>query len=83
MIVFGTDGWRGLIARDFNFENVRFVALATARYLKQINKDNPTCVIGYDTRFLSRQFAEESALVLAWQGVTVHLCDDIASTPQK
>ncbi len=82
MIVFGTDGWRGLIARDFNFENVRFVALATARYLKQINKDNPTCVIGYDTRFLSRQFAEESALVLAWQGVTVHLCDDIASTPQ-
>jgi phosphomannomutase len=82
MIVFGTDGWRGLIARDFTFENVRYVALATARYLKKVNKENPTCVIGYDTRFLSREFAEESALVLAWQGITVHLCDDIASTPQ-
>ncbi len=84
MIVFGTDGWRGLIARDFTFENVRYVALATARYIKKISKESdfPSVVIGYDTRFLSKEFAEEAALVLAGQGIIVHLADNIASTPQ-
>ncbi len=83
MIKFGTDGWRGLIARDFNFENVQKVALAVARYLKKkTGKESPTVVIGYDTRFLSKDFAVETALVLAWQGVLVHFTDAIASTPQ-
>ena len=83
MIKFGTDGWRGEIARDFTFKNLQLVALATARYLKKnFETDTPTVVIGYDTRFLSRQFAEETAKVMAWQGVTVHLTDSIASTPQ-
>lgn len=82
MIVFGTDGWRGLIARDFTFDNVRLVALATARYLKKHVEKNPSVVIGYDTRFLSKEFAEEAALVLAWQDIIVHLTDNIASTPQ-
>ena len=98
MIKFGTDGWRAEIARDFTFENLRYVALATAKYInilaaeKQKNKKPsnakrerpvlPTCVLGYDTRFLSKEFATEVALVLASQGVIVHFCDDIASTPQ-
>ena len=83
MIKFGTDGWRGLIARDFTFENVQKVALATARYLKnKFGEDNLNVVIGYDTRFLSRQFAEETALVLAWQGIKVQLTDGVSSTPQ-
>jgi len=84
MIVFGTDGWRGLIARDFTFENVRYVALAAARYIKNISKESdfPSVVIGYDTRFLSKEFAEEAALVLAGQGIIVHLTDNVASTPQ-
>lgn len=84
MIVFGTDGWRGLIARDFTFENVRYVALAVAKYIKKISKeeDFPSVVIGYDTRFLSKEFAEEAALVLAGQGIIVHLTDHISSTPQ-
>ena len=84
MIKFGTDGWRGLIARDFTFENVQKVALATARYLKNKfpDKDNLNVVIGYDTRFLSRQFAEETALVLAWQGIKVQLTNGVSSTPQ-
>lgn len=82
MIVFGTDGWRGLIARDFNFDNLHLVALATARLVKRLEKDNPTIVVGYDTRFLSKEFAHETAQILAWQGVTVHLCDNISSTPQ-
>ncbi len=83
MIKFGTDGWRGLIARDFTFENVQKVALATARYIKnKFGEENLSVVIGYDTRFLSRQFAEETALVLAWQGIKVQLTDGVSSTPQ-
>jgi phosphomannomutase len=82
MIVFGTDGWRGLIARDFTFENLQYVALATAKFVKKNFKDLPTVIVGYDTRFLSREFAQEVACVLAWQGVSVHLAEEITSTPQ-
>ncbi len=82
MIVFGTDGWRGIIARDFTYDNLRMVAMATARYVKRENTVNPAVVIGYDTRFMSKEFAEETALVLASQDVIVHLADDISSTPQ-
>ena len=32
-IKFGTDGWRGIIADDFTFENVRTAAAAVAAYL--------------------------------------------------
>lgn len=83
-IVFGTDGWRGVIARDFTFENVRLVAYATAKYIKNNfgNVDYPSAVVGYDTRFLSRDFAEEVAAILASQGITVHLTDNFSSTPQ-
>lgn len=82
MIVFGTDGWRGVIARDFTFDNLHLVALATARYVKKNFPDNPSVVIGYDTRFLSREFAQETAQILAWQEITVHISDTYASTPQ-
>lgn len=87
MIKFGTDGWRGLIARDFTYENLGLVALATAQYVKKKNaeqkrKKAPAVVIGYDTRFLSKEFAKEVALILASEGVLVHLTDSVASTPQ-
>lgn len=83
MIKFGTDGWRGEIARDFTFENLQLVAYATAKYiLNSFDTDTPTSVIGYDTRFLSREFAEETAKIFAWKGIKVFLADDIASTPQ-
>jgi phosphomannomutase len=84
MIVFGTDGWRGIIAEDYTFENVRIVALATAKYIlaKDENKKNPSVVIGYDTRFMSKDFAKEVALILASNNIIVHLTDDISSTPQ-
>ena len=82
MIIFGTDGWRGLIARDFTFDNIQKVALATARYVKKEFKNNPSVVIGYDTRFLSKEFAQEVALVLASQGIIVHITEKFSSTPQ-
>lgn len=81
-IKFGTDGWRGLIARDFTFDNVALVAHATARYVRSIQKEGAAVVVGYDTRFLSDAFAKEAACVFAAYGITVHLTDAISSTPQ-
>ncbi len=81
-IKFGTDGWRGLIARDYTFDNVALVAHAVARYVKKLNKKGASVVVGYDTRFLSDQFAAEVARVLAAHGVIVYLTDAISSTPQ-
>ncbi len=81
-ITFGTDGWRGLIARDFTFDNLGLVAHATARYVRSVQRDGSSVVVGYDTRFLSREFAEETARILAAYGITVYLTDAISSTPQ-
>lgn len=82
MIVFGTDGWRGIIARDFTFDNLQLVAVATGNYILRIEDKNPAVVIGYDTRFMSKDFAVETARILASKGIVVHLTDDISSTPQ-
>ena len=81
-IVFGTDGWRGIIARDFTYDNLALVATATAIYIKRVGDKNPSAVIGYDTRFMSKEFAEETARVFAAHGITVHITQDISSTPQ-
>ena len=56
-IKFGTDGWRGIIARDFTFDNVRVCAQAVADYLKQAGLAGRGLIIGYDTRFASGDFA--------------------------
>ena len=56
-IHFGTDGWRGVIAEDFTFENVRVVARAVARYLIAHEDIQRGLVVGYDCRFLSDRFA--------------------------
>ncbi|MFH1050830.1 MAG: phosphoglucomutase/phosphomannomutase family protein [bacterium] len=82
MISFGTDGWRGYIARDFTFENLQLVALATASYLKKAAGKKPRVVIGYDTRFLSKEFAIETAKILAWKDISVQLTNGIATTPE-
>ncbi|HEY4613543.1 MAG TPA: phosphoglucomutase/phosphomannomutase family protein [Bacteroidota bacterium] len=80
-IKFGTDGWRGLIADDFTFENVAKVALATARYFKKHKKIKNGIVVGYDSRFLSKEFAEKTAEVLGNAGIKVIISDKISSTP--
>lgn len=80
-IKFGTDGWRGVIAADFTFDNVARVALATANYFKRHKKIRNGVVVGYDARFLSREFAEITAEVLANRGIKVIMSDAISSTP--
>ena len=80
-IKFGTDGWRAVIAEDYTFANLERVAQATAEWLHDDYGDAPTVVVGYDTRFLSRSFAERAARVLAAAGVHVTLTDVFVSTP--
>ena len=80
-IAFGTSGWRGVLCRDFTFENVRKVTLAIARYLQQTNEAANGVVIGRDTRFMGKAFCEEAASVLAFAGIPVFLCDRDVPTP--
>ncbi len=80
-IKFGTDGWRGLIAENFTFENVAKVAQATANYFKKSEKIKKGILIGYDARFLSREFAQRSAEVIGSAGIHVKLADSIVTTP--
>ncbi|TLU85857.1 MAG: phosphoglucomutase/phosphomannomutase family protein [Chlorobium sp.] len=80
-IKFGTDGWRAIIAKDYTFDNLKLVALASARYfLGHPNRSKGVCV-GYDTRFMSKEFAEYTANVLSSQGIRVFLSDSFVSTP--
>ena len=80
-IKFGTDGWRGIIADDFTFDNVRICARAVADYLKEAKLVEKGLVIGYDTRFASEDFAAAAAEVVAAAGIKVFLCPTAAPTP--
>jgi phosphomannomutase len=80
-IKFGTDGWRGVIAREFTFENVAIVAQATMDYMTSEGLAGKGLVIGYDRRFLSREFAERCAEIAVGNGIKVLLTDSFAPTP--
>lgn len=82
-IKFGTDGWRAVIAEDFTFENLSRVAQATADYWNANSVAGVTnhAVVGYDRRFLSEQFAQRTAEILAANGFIVTLTDRPTPTP--
>ncbi|MFZ0954806.1 MAG: phosphoglucomutase/phosphomannomutase family protein [Candidatus Sulfotelmatobacter sp.] len=80
-IKFGTDGWRGIIADDFTFDNVRRVAGAIASYVLKYEESKRGVFIGYDTRFASQQAAQAAAEVIAAAGVPVRLANDYTPTP--
>jgi len=87
-IQFGTDGWRGVIAEDFNFSNVARVAQATADYWRTEaqNPDSPVpkdlkVVVGYDRRFFSERFARVTAEVFAQNGFRVIVTAEPTPTP--
>ena len=82
VVKFGTDGWRGIIADDFTYENVRVAARAIARYvLAQPDSEKGVC-IGYDTRFGSRSFARVVAEVMSEAGIPVALASKVTPTPE-
>ena len=79
-IHFGTSGWRGIIAEDFTFPNVRLASAGIAQYLLT-RSGRPQVIVGYDTRFLSEKFAAASADTLASHGVEVHCTNRPHPTP--
>ena len=80
-IKFGTDGWRAIIAEDYTFANVARCAQGVTDYLREAGTAGQGLVVGYDTRFLSREFAETVASVCAGNGIRVYLSDSAAPTP--
>ena len=88
-IKFGTDGWRGIIARDFTFQNVRRAAQAIADYVKEdqtknMRKKTPLSgpmIVGYDKRFQSDVFAREIAKVLEANHLNPTLMAESLPTP--
>jgi len=80
-IKFGTDGWRGLIADDFTFDNVRRVAGAIAGYVLKNEDAKRGLIVGYDARFASPQAARIVAEVLSEAGIPVKLANDYTPTP--
>ena len=82
-IKFGTSGWRGIIARDFTFDNVRLATQAIADHLKcgVRSAERGVVILGYDTRFLGREFSLAAAEVLAANGLEPLLCNRDTPTP--
>jgi phosphoglucomutase len=88
-VKFGTSGWRGVIARDFTFDNVRLAAQGIADYLKEelqnpasrLRGRKPVVILGHDTRFLGPEFALAAAEVLGRNGLAPLLCERDAPTP--
>jgi phosphomannomutase len=80
-IKFGTDGWRGVIADDFTYDNVRKVTQAITRYVVRAEKPERGVIVGYDTRFGSENFARVAAEVVAASGVPVWIAAEACPTP--
>lgn len=84
---FGTAGMRGVLGIGTNRLNIYNVRHATAGVAEYVNKEGETAkkkgvLIGYDTRIMSREFAEETAKVLADAGIKVFLFDTVHSVPE-
>lgn len=80
-IKFGTDGWRAVISETFTFANLRLVAQAIADFTRMENQENPTAIVGFDTRFLSDRYAAEVARVMAANGIPTWLARADTPTP--
>lgn len=81
-IKFGTDGWRGIIAEDFTYDNVRIVAQALSDHINSSSKKRKKIiVVGYDTRFMSKNYAMSISEVLAANGINVLFSKEFIPTP--
>src|SRR5271156_4897118 len=80
-IKFGTDGWRGLIAKDFTFENLTTVTIATAQYFLKHELAENGIAIGFDTRFMSKDFARFASEITASLGLKTFFAYSFVSSP--
>lgn len=83
-IKFGTDGWRAIIADEFTFENVGIATKAIGKYIiehyREDAKELPV-LIGYDPRFLAKDFAKACAIELSSLGIMAKVSEFIVPTP--
>ena len=79
-IIFGTDGWRALIAKDYTVDNVARVSIAVSNWLNN-NYSNPSIVLGHDCRFGGKLFSETVAKVLTKYNIKVKMAEGFVSTP--
>lgn len=84
---FGTAGMRGIIGagtNKINIYNVRQASYGVSVYVNNNGEEaaKKGVLIGYDTRNFSREFAEETAKVLANEGIKVYLYDTVHSVPE-
>lgn len=80
-IVFGTDGWRGIVGRDFTFHNVAKVTAGIAGYLKKENPRRNKVLVGYDARYNGSRFAKAAAHIFNASGFSVQLTSEEVPTP--
>ncbi len=80
-IKFGTDGWRGHVAEDYTFENVRRCSQGFASYMIEEGHAGKWIIVGHDKRYRGEDFAAAVAEVLAGNGLKVYLTNDASPTP--
>ena len=80
-IKFGTDGWRAIIDKDFNTDNLLLVVKAIANYIYETYGLNKLIIIGYDPRNKADLFSKMAADILTELGFTVYYSDKIIPTP--
>src|SRR5437764_4287252 len=79
-IKFGTSGWRGVIAEDFTFASVRLALTAIAEHVKA-KSQQPSILVGYDTRFYSEEFSQLAVDILQHHGIRALLCATFTPSP--
>ena len=80
-IKFGTDGFRGIIAKDFTFETAERITKAISLYIRNLNQKKNTIIVGYDPRFMAKDFAKFCAEILKDCGFNVVLSSKVVPTP--
>ncbi len=80
-IKFGTDGWRAIVGKDFNKENVAIVSKAIGKYVFDNYGIYKTIIIGYDPRNMAKEFSMQCAEILRDSGFKVLYSDKVIPTP--
>jgi phosphoglucomutase len=84
---FGTGGLRGVLGAGTNRLNVytvRKVTLGLANYIRRFGEEAQKrgVVIAHDPRYMSKEFTEEAALVLAHEGIKAYIFEGLRPTPE-
>ena len=80
-IKFGTDGWRAIVGKEFNAENVSLVTNAIGKYVYETFGSDKKFIIGYDPRNMADTFSMQSAKILSELGFQVLYSEKIIPTP--